>query len=996
MFALRPKSTLPPTDHAQAAIGFERWREAAAGQADTTLTDVVDAVAADGELRPLLDTIFANSAFLTSVIEREPAFIATILVDGPERAYDRLVSETDAVRARADEGRDPSAPLRSLKRRIALLTALADIADLWSLKRITHVLSDFASDALACVVTFLLHRAASRGIFSHLDPTNIQRGSGLIILGMGKLGARELNYSSDIDLIVLYDLEASATPDRDGLQRNMVRLTRDLVTAMDGRTPEGYVFRTDLRLRPDPSVTPLAVSTLAAETYYETVGQNWERAALIKARPVAGDILAGERFLEHIRPFIWRRNLDFVQISDVRAIKQQIYAHFGGSRIRLPGHNLKLGRGGIREIEFFAQTQQLIWGGRIPELRIGSTVSALQELVRQRMITKAAESELTAAYDFLRRAEHRLQIMADEQTHSLPADPAKLDAFARFFGYPETKLFEQDLLHHLRIVEHHYAHLFEDMPAAAAASDVKGNLVFTGTDPDPGTRETLLRLGFSDPDKVDEAVRNWHRGRSRATRTARARAYLTEIHAALLKSIGAAPDPDACFLAFDRFIAGLPSGTQLFAMLSAHPELLDLLIEIMGRAPRLAEYLARHPGELDSVLTADFFEPPPPWQQLQAELSQTLRSAHGLEDALICAHRWANDRKFQVGVQSLRGLVSPAEVGLALSNIADAVLQSLLPVIETEFVLRHGRIEGSDMAVIAMGKLGGREMTPTSDLDLIFVYGTPAEDAFSDGPKPLAASQWFARLSKRFINALTAMTVEGSLYEVDMRLRPSGKAGPLAVSLQSFERYQMSDAWTWERMALTRARVISGPPALVGQIDSIIRSVLTSQRDGDTLVVDVADMRVRMDAEHGTDSIWEVKHHRGGLVDIEFIAQYLQLRHAAEHPNVLSNTTATALASLRDHALLDHAITTELLAALDLWQAIQCQIRLTLEGRIAATGAADAPQTVRRALDGLQGLSIEALEGRMREMAARCHAHYVTIIDEPAKAAREQEGAVEP
>ncbi len=982
----RPCSSGIPlvSDRDRAEVGLQRWRESAAATAGTEVVDFIDSARGDNRLRPLLDGIFGNSPFLTALIEREAAFAARLFREGPDPALASVREDLDRVRADAAGGADPSVPLRRGKRRVALLTAVADLNGVWPLEQITAALSDFAAEALGCAARFLLGRDAGRGLITLPDPAEPQQASGLIVLGMGKLGGGELNYSSDIDLIVLYDSERIVAANPDDLQRQMVRLTRDLVTIMDARTPEGYVFRTDLRLRPDPSITPLALSVLAAETYYETLGQNWERAAMIKARPVAGDLAAGEAFLRHLKPYIWRKHLDFAQISDVHAIKRQIYAHHGGASIGLAGHNLKLGRGGIREIEFFAQTQQLIWGGRIPDLRVSTTVGALDALARHRMIEAGTAADLKAAYAFLRRVEHRLQMIDDEQTQVLPADRAGFEALARFLGYADTDRFEADLLDHLRTVEHHYARLFEESPAEIAGADVRGNLVFTGAEPDPDTLDTLRGLGFGHPATVDAAIRGWHRGRYRSTRSVRTRVLLTSMKPLLLKRIGAAPDPDACFLAFDRFLAALPAGTQLFAMLAANPTLLELLIEIMGRAPRLADHLARRPADLESVLTADFFEPPPDPAALETELAEALADADDFEDVLLTSRRWANDRKFQVGVQSLRGLLSPDEAGIAFSNIADAVLRALLPHVESDFAVRHGRIESCGMAVIALGKLGGREMTPTSDLDLIFVYTTPPDGATSTGEKPLAASQWFARLSQRLISAMTAMTPEGTLYEVDMRLRPSGKAGPLAVSFDSFCRYQRAEAWTWERMALTRARTVAGPPELAGAITTVIREVLTAPRDPQDLVVDVAGMRERMDAEHHTESIWEVKHLRGGLVDIEFLVQYLQLRHADEKPEILCTNTAEAIRALRRAGLLADETAGTLLEALELWQMVQSRIRLTIEGAIEARGPEDAPQWLRRALDGVAGLDVDQLGERMRTLAARARDHYQDIIGREA------------
>ncbi len=969
----------------RAALGFERWR-AAAGD-DGPLAAFADEFAADANGRRLLDAVFGNSPFLGQCAATDPEFTRELLSHGADDAFAGVMEELEAARRRPADGDRLGSLLRVARRRVALAVAVADIASAWPLEKITAALSDFAEAALACAAAHLLRQAAAAGAFSLADEDHPERGSGLVILGMGKLGGRELNYSSDIDLIVLFDHEIIRSDRPDDLQNQFVRLTRNLVRLMDTRTADGYVLSTDLRLRPDPGSTPLAVSVLAAETYYESLGQNWERAAMIKARPVAGDREAGAGFLERLRPYIWRKNLDFAAIQDIHSIKRQINARRGGSEIAVHGHNVKLGRGGIREIEFFAQTQQLIWGGREPSLRQANTVEALRALAAAGRVAKSTAEDLIGAYHYLRRVEHRLQMIDDEQTHTLPRDAGKLRELALFLGYADADSFARDLLFHLRRVETHYAHLFEDAPPLSAPGAVTGNLVFTGADPDPETIRTIEGMGFGNPKAVDDAVRGWHHGRYRAIRTARARELLTELTPALLSILAATAAPDDAFIRFDRFLSRLPVGVQLFAMFHANHHLLALVTEIIGNAPRLAEHLSGRPSVLDSVLTADFFDPPPAAEELDEELDRLLAGAADFEDVLDIGRRWANDRKFQVGVQSLRGHLPPAAAAAALSNIADTALGRLLPRVENEFAIKHGRFAGAGMAIVAMGKLGGRETTPASDLDLIFVYTTPAGAETSDGPRPLSPTQYFARLSQRLINAVAAHTNEGRLYEVDMRLRPSGNAGPLASSIAAFVQYHEEAAWTWEHMALTRARVIAGPPDLCQQIEAVIAEVLTRRRDGDKLLADVAAMRARMDSEHHTDFIWEVKHLRGGLVDVEFIAQYLQLRHAHANPEIIAANSRTALRRLRQAGLLDAAVTGELIEALDLWQGIQAMLHLTIEGRFHRDGVADIPEGLRDALARIGGTAdLATLENKMRTVAATVRGHFADLVEIPAKA----------
>jgi glutamate-ammonia-ligase adenylyltransferase len=872
------------------------------------------------------------------------------------------------------------AALRVEKRRAALLIALADLAGYWTLAQVTGALSAFAEAALSLVVRHLLTVGRDAG---EIAPATIDR-SGLIVLGMGKLGARELNYSSDIDLIVLFDAERANYIGKRNVQTFFTTLAQEMVRMMADRTAEGYVFRTDLRLRPDPGSTPPAVAMRAALVYYESAGQNWERAALIKARPVAGDREAGAAFLGELRPFLWRKNLDFAAIQDIHSIKRQINAHRGGARIAVEGHNIKLGRGGIREIEFFAQTQQLIWGGRRPALRLAGTLETLDKLAALGMIGADALEAMTEAYHFLRRLEHRLQMIDDAQTHSVPTDPAGLLRVAFLMGFPTVDAFRQALIAHLTAVEGVYTRLFEEAPSLAAA----GNLVFTGTEDDPETLKTIARLGFADPPGIATIIRAWHHGRYRATRSQRARELLTELVPSLLNAFGASANPDTAFRRFDEFLARLPAGVQFFSLFYNNPGILSLIAEIMGAGTRLADAIARRPMLLDAVLAATFFEPPPPRAELAAELDATLDRAGHYEEMLDLARRWVGDRKFQVGVQILRHWLNGEKSGAALADIADTAMDCLLPRVTAEFERSHGKIAGGGMVVLGLGKLGSREMSVTSDLDLILVYDAAEGAEGSDGPRPLPAATYYARLAQRFINALTAPTSEGALYEVDMRLRPSGTSGPLASSLLAFRRYHREASWTWEHMALTRARVIAGPRDLTATVRGEIREILTRPRDPDQLLLDVDDMRRRMEETHRDPPLWQVKHRRGGMVDIEFIAQYFQLREAARRPELLETNTIAALEGLERARVLATDVADELIAALTLWRNVQGLLKLTAEEPFDEEAASPALKAILAA--GAGSVDFATLKEDMEAAGLRASARYHALIATPAAALRKK------
>ncbi len=883
-------------------------------------------LAVDPAGRRLLTTLFGNSPYLAQCCFREPALLARLWRQGVADTFAELISRLNRDLAPAMPRDALAAALRRLKREAALTTAIADIAGLWPLEQVMDALSRFAEGALTLAARHLLRDAADRGALAPADPDDPARNSGFIVLALGKLGAGELNYSSDIDLVILYDPDKTRVVGEAGAPELFTRMAQDLVTMMAQRTDEGYVFRTDLRLRPDPGSTPPALSLPAALTYYESAGQNWERAALIRARPVAGDLDAGEAFLGALTPFLWRKHLDFAAIQDIHSIKRQIHAQRGGATIAVAGHNIKLGRGGIREIEFFAHTQQLIWGGREPALRQRGTVPALQALAQAGHITRQAADELAEAYGFLRRVEHRLQMIDDAQTHSVPADAAGLRHLAVFLGYGSADDFTAALTRRLTAVESHYANLFEEAPSLAA----RGNLVFTGTEDDPETLKTLAELGFADTSLIAATVRAWHHGRYRATRSQRARELLTELVPVLLKSFGACPAPDAAFVRFDHFLSRLPAGIQLFSLLYQNPGLVDLMAEIMGAAPTLAETMMQRPGVLDAVLASGFFEPLPPRTALGEDLARLLDHGRHAEELLDIARRWVAERKFQIGIQVLRQRLDGEAAGGAFADVAEAALDALLPRIAAELARSAGTIAGGGAVVLGLGKLGSREMTFGSDLDLILIYDAPADAESAGGAQTLAAPAYYARLTQRFINALTAMTAEGRLYDVDMRLRPSGTAGPVATSLEAFRRYHRELAWTWEHMALTRARPVAGDPVLGDRVMAEIRSVLVRPRAANELARDVFEMRERIADAHRDPPPFDVKHRRGGLVDIEFVAQYLQLRDAVRTEGVLHPNTRTALTRLAAAGGLARADAETLVRALALWRNVQGLLKLTV------------------------------------------------------------------
>ena len=987
-----------PGDAAALAAHWEQWLERARESGDAALAAFAEGCRADPAAQALLDALFGNSRYLARCLVADQAFARLLLERGPDDAFAAALA---TARNDVDPGGESRAAamkrLRIAKRRASLAIGMADIAGAWPLEKVTAALSDFASAALAASSAHLLRKAHEAGALALPSPDEPERDSGLIVLGMGKLGARELNYSSDVDVIVLFD--EAAYPDTGGLQQTFARLARNLVTIMDERTADGYVFRTDLRLRPDPASTAAALSVRAAEVYYASAGENWERAAMIKARPVAGDLEAGQRFLDSLQPFVWRRHLDFAAIQHIRAIKRQIDAHRGGGGVAVAGHNVKLGRGGIREIEFLAQTQQLVWGGRDESLRVRGTGEALDRLVAAGHMRRRAATELMAAYGFHRTLEHRLQMIDDRQTHSMPEDEEGVAHVAAFMGFESVGAFSEAFLAHLRTVEGHYATLFEDEPALAAA----GTLVFTGADHDAETLETLAGMGYAVPERASATIRAWHAGRHRAVRSDEARDRMAALVPTLLEAFAAAPDPDSALALFDEFLARLPTGAHLFSMFAARPALFDLVAEIMASAPRLANRLGRRPVLLDSVLSREFSDLDVPdademepalahaarrglvrlfyirefgMAEMRAALAAEARRARDAQDFLDAERRWANDKVFHIGVHMLRGLLSPVEAAGPLSDIADACLAAALPAVADAFAAVHGRVPGGAFAAVALGRLGGREMTVSEALDLLFVYDHDPGAAASDGRKPLAPRDYYGRLARRVVAALAAPTAEGALYDV----QTGPGAGPVVAALPAFA--DGTDALPLRaHLALASARAVWAEGDLGTRFEAARRAVLARAPAGGDSPAALAGLREGARREGVEEDLWSIAHKRGGLIDVEFAARCLQLRHAIERGETLDGGTGAVFDAAGRLGLIAPEAAGDLADAATLWRNLHGILCLTVEGGFVEAAASPA---LRAAIGRACGIAdFDSLKEAVRETAARAATHYDVLLGPP-------------
>ena len=804
--------------------------------------------------RTALAPIVALSPHLAGLVACHPDMAARVLEGGAEAVVRDAIGSEPSVAAR----------LRLAKQRVALACGLADLTSLWSTLDVTRRLARFADRALEIALEEAMRVLAARGKLN-------AGATGIGVVAMGKHGAEELNYSSDIDVIVLFDPDDPVFPDRREALDAAVRVTREVVRLMQERTAEGYVFRTDLRLRPDPGSMPVAIPLAMAESYYETRGQNWERAAWIKARHAAGDRRVTAEAFKMLRPFIWRRYLDFAAIADIHSIKRQIQSHREILDLHVPGHNLKLGRGGIREIEFFVQTQQLIAGGRDERLRGRSTLDMLATLAQTGWIAERTAGELRESYLFLRDVEHRLQMVDDRQTHSLPDTPEGLADIARLCGYRKQDAFEAESRKHLMRTEAHYASLFADEPELGFE---EGNLSFTGDDPDPDTVATLERLGFQRPSDMIAVVKGWHFGRSPALRSPSARERLTELVPQLLRSFADRDDPDGALLAFDKFLSGLPGGVQLFALLDANPNLTGLLLDVLADAPRIGALVQRRPHILDAIVEPNFFTDLPARAELGERLAATLDLAPDYEALLDRARIFAGEQRFLISIRLMGGSIDVERAGSAYALLAEVVLEAMLDRVHARFAERHGRVPEGRVAITAMGRLGSRELTAGSDLDLVFITDRPDPNTMSDGERPLPAAQYEMRLVQQLIAAMNAPTAEGRLYELDFRLRPSGNSGPLATTLRAFEEHQSARAKVWEHLALSRARAVAGEKEFRDRVDRAVEAVLALPRDRASTAREVREMRDLMDAERPPKGPLDVKLAPGGLVDLEFIAQF--------------------------------------------------------------------------------------------------------------------------
>ena len=825
------------------------------------------------KINQLIRGVGGCSPYLKGLLEIEYEWVLSAL-DSQEN-----ILNAEFSRLKKTPSSEIKTALRVTKRRVALWSALCDFSGIWELNDVTNMLTQFADLACQLALKVALETELSRGNIPGLEIDHSPEKTGMFVLAMGKMGAHELNYSSDIDLICFFDETQFLEEKYFDARKGFIRATRLMSSILSDLTEDGYVFRTDLRLRPDPSVNPVCIATETAERYYESLGRTWERAAYIKARVVAGDTKAGINFLHSLTPFVWRKYLDFAAIEDAHDIRLRIREHKGlGGALKLLGHNIKLGSGGIREIEFFTQTRQLIAGGRDIDLRVRGTIDGLKNLSKKGWINKTVSEKLISHYTLYRNIEHRLQMVHDAQTHDLPKSIEGMERLSCMMG-TTPDLLAKDLLFSLKEVNQLTEGFF---------------------------KPTKLDLTFSLSEMETKVVDRWRSYPS--LRSPRAEHIFNRLRPKILEKIRSTDKSNNALIAFDKFLVGLPTGVQLFSLFEANPQLIDLLVDIVGTAPALANHLAKSPVVFDAVIGGDFWTPWPKLTTLERQLSNLIKLETGYEQKLEVSRKWKKEWHFRIGVHLLRGITNVNQAGTQYAELAETVLKVIFPVVISEFSKKYGKPPGRGASIFSMGSLGATHLNSTSDLDLIVIYDAEGIE-FSDCPTPLNSRLYYTRLTQALVTAMTVEMSQGKLYEVDMRLRPSGRKGPVATSWTSFKDYQTNEAWAWEHLALTRGRVICGNSELSINIEDFRLQLIKNVRP-EVAVRSLKEMREKIQKIDLNNNKWEFKQGIGRMQDIELFSQLSTVINGQVTRDVSSGLIAGSESGLLTNTQLDQILKT--------------------------------------------------------------------------------------
>ena len=939
---------LRPFREAGARAGINRLRSAASRADAEALEEALDSSTG----QRFFGFLFGNSPFLSGLLARDIAFAQMLVTDFADAIGARILDQLAA----ADPGMSRSELMRLLRvsrNRVALIAAAFDCFGVWDVMRCARLLSDFADHAVRLTVSHLLAQSVAQGDLAATEAGD----SGYFVLAMGKHGARELNYSSDIDLIALYDPERVRYQGTKTAREHFTRLTHAMVSILESRNADGYVFRTDLRLRPDAASTPAALTADFALDYYRERGRTWERAAFIKARPVAGDLEAGKQFLERMTPFVWDEALDFRSVEDIRSMSEQIHDFHGHGEVQLAGQNVKLGRGGIREIEFFVHMHQLAYGGRNRRLRGAGVRSMLDVLEQEHHLMPREAETLKDAYALLRRVEHRLQMINDNQTQTLPESDDGLAHMAAFMNLASKETLEALLGGVFSQVHALYRARFNVPERQRQIAEA----ILAGNEGASDAVSALESADFVRPEAAVETLRGWLAGRHPATASEAVRVILGAVLEDVVEALGKTPDPDRALARLDAFLSRLPDDLPLFPMLRAHTWLLNLIAVVMGVAPRMADLLDANPHLLQAALDPSFFLPMPDQAALAAELEERLGQRGSFRERVDRAAAWADDRQFQVGVQALQNLVTLDEASASRSHIAGAVIKVLHSEIVSDLRRRQGEPTGRGCAIVALGDLGAGEMAFGSPLQMLLVA-----DFDADAGQGQAAQRFHGRTARRLAAALRRRTRAGALYQAALTLMPlsaleAAAASPAEVPLAG----DGPDGSPVNLMTLSRATVIGGDPNAAEATTAVIHSILSAPRDDARLSLAMAEQRNRQSAAAAAEDPFELRTVRGGLRDLEIIARHLQWSHAHRSAAVLATGLASAFEALAAAGALTADEGQSLAAAVRLQRGVEAYLRLTWSHDAPVR---DAPGTLKaRLADALGCDDFDALEGRLRD-----------------------------
>ncbi len=896
-----------------------------------------------------LPRVWACSEFAARACLRDPRLLTELIESGDLRdpyAPGALATRARVVLAAASTEDDLKRRLRLLRRREAVRIAWRDLAGWADLFEVMTVMSELGDVCIDGALTWL-HAAqvAERGaaIGEHSgEPTS------MVVLGLGKLGGHELNFSSDVDLMFAYPEQGQTSGARPLSNHEFfARLGRRLINVLSEATADGFVFRVDMRLRPNGNSGPLALSFDAMEHYYQTHGREWERYALIKARVVAGERMTGEGLLVRLRPFVFRKYLDYGAVQAIREMKVLINRELQRKGMQ---DNIKLGPGGIREIEFIGQSFQLIRGGREPSLQERSILTVLERLARDAHLNQATSDELSAAYRFLRDTENRLQMMADRQTHELPRELLEQARLALAMGFDGWRSFEAALRDHMARVQRHFDEVLA-VSAAVQRSDADQDLsaLWLGAVDEDAAVRLLAERGFDQPQEALGSIRELRRSPAYIAFSSAGRARMDQLMPLVVAAAAKLDAPGVTLGRLINVIEAIGRRSAYLVLLVENPTALAQLTRLCAASPWVANWISQNPVLLDELLDPVRLYAPPSPQALERELRERLLHVEpdDLEMQMEMLREFRHGHVLRVAAADVGPGLAPEQVGLHLAHIAEVVLKLSLETAQQGLVAKHGEpgCPGDNppcapgFAVVGYGKLGSLELGYGSDLDMIFLYRSCESGGQTAGPRVVPNEVFFARLGQRLIHILTTRTRAGLLYEVDMRLRPSGRAGPLVTSLSAYRDYQRQRAWTWEHQALVRARVLAGDHELCQGFTRVRREILCVQREPAHLRHEVAQMRQKiLDARRQHDAaLFDVKHDRGGIVDIEFMVQYWVLLHAANRPELTQHTdNIDILQALANAGLLSTEWSESLVSAYRQYLSTEHRLKLIGQGSLVA------------------------------------------------------------